>query len=105
MSSVLPTTTAKNFVKPVILIIAIMTVSILLVSWIARAFKLQGSEVNVDASQSRSATNTTHNEAYGRIEMAFESNRGQTDGSVDFLARGVGYTLFLRPEEAVMTLA
>ena len=43
-------------------------------------------------------------ETYGRIPLSFESNRGQTDSSVNFLARGAGYTLFLKPSEAVFTL-
>lgn len=29
-------------------------------------------------------------ETYGRMEMQFEANRGKTDGSVEFLARGAG---------------
>ena len=37
--------------------------------------------------------------------MAFEANRGQTDRSVGFLARGSGYTLFLKPDEAVFALS
>ncbi|MBC8030277.1 MAG: SBBP repeat-containing protein [Pyrinomonadaceae bacterium] len=43
-------------------------------------------------------------EAYGRMELSFEANRGQTDASVNFLARGAGYTLFLKPTEAVFQL-
>jgi hypothetical protein len=43
-------------------------------------------------------------EAYGRIPLSFEANRGQADGAVDFLARGAGYALFLRPAEAVFAL-
>ncbi len=44
-------------------------------------------------------------EAYGRIALSFEANRGQMDESVNFLARGAGYTLFLKPTEAVFVLA
>jgi hypothetical protein len=44
-------------------------------------------------------------EAYGQIALGFEANRGQTDESVNFLARGAGYTLFLKPTEAVFVLA
>jgi hypothetical protein len=36
--------------------------------------------------------------------VQFEANRGQTVESVDFLARGPGYTLFLTPAEAVLSL-
>lgn len=36
--------------------------------------------------------------------MSFEANHGQTDPSVNFIARGSGYTLFLTPSESVMVL-
>jgi uncharacterized repeat protein (TIGR01451 family) len=42
--------------------------------------------------------------AYGHFPLAFEANQGQTDNSVQFLARGPGFTLFLRPGEAVLSL-
>jgi len=43
--------------------------------------------------------------AYGALPLAFEANRGQTDGSVAYLARGAGYTLFLRGADLTLTLA
>src|SRR5215470_16608640 len=43
-------------------------------------------------------------EAYGRLPLSFEINRGQTDPQVKFFARGRGYTLFLTSDEAVLTL-
>ena len=43
-------------------------------------------------------------ETYGRIPLSFEANRGQADASIDFLARGAGYALFLKPAEAVFVL-
>ena len=36
--------------------------------------------------------------------MHFEANQGQTDSEVKFLSRGKGYTLFLTPTEAVLSL-
>ncbi len=30
--------------------------------------------------------------AYGKLPLGFEANRGQTDGAVDFIARGAGYS-------------
>lgn len=42
--------------------------------------------------------------AYGKLPLAFEVNRGQTDSSVRFLARGAGYTLFLTGDDAVLAL-
>src|SRR5215212_4916535 len=40
--------------------------------------------------------------SYGALPLSFELNQGQTDGTVDFLARAGGYLLFLTPTEAVM---
>jgi RHS repeat-associated protein len=41
---------------------------------------------------------------YGQMPLIFEKNVGQTDPSVQFLAHGPGYTLFLTGTEAVMSL-
>lgn len=41
---------------------------------------------------------------YGKLPFSFEANQGQTDPEVKFLARGPGYSLFLKPTEAVLTL-
>jgi len=43
-------------------------------------------------------------QAYGRLPLGFEPNRGQTDARVKFLARGHGYKLFLTTVEAVLGL-
>lgn len=42
--------------------------------------------------------------AYRRLPLTFEANQGQADARVKFLARGHGYTVFLMPTEAVLTL-
>jgi len=39
-----------------------------------------------------------------QLPLLFEVNRGQTDARVKFLSRGKGYTLFLTPTEAVLSL-
>ena len=41
---------------------------------------------------------------YGKLPMRFEANDGQTDQQVKFLSRGRGYTLFLTPQEVVLSL-
>jgi hypothetical protein len=43
-------------------------------------------------------------QAYGRLPLSFEPNRGQADARVRFLARGSGYRIFLTPAEAVLGL-
>jgi len=40
-----------------------------------------------------------------RIQMRFERNDGQTDGQVQYLARGNEYTIFFTSDEAVVALA
>ncbi len=40
---------------------------------------------------------------YAKMPMSFERNVGQTDSRVKFLARGLDYTLFLNPTEAVLS--
>ncbi len=43
-------------------------------------------------------------DSYGKLPLSFEENQGQTDKEVRFLSRGVRYTLFLTPVEAVISL-
>jgi len=43
-------------------------------------------------------------EAYGKLPLSFEMNKGQTDSQVKFLSRGSGYSLFLTGNEAVLAL-
>ena len=41
-------------------------------------------------------------DAYGKLPLSFEVNRGQTDPKVKFLSRGPRHTLFLTSSEAVL---
>jgi len=41
---------------------------------------------------------------YGKLPLSFEANQGQSSEQVKFLARGPGYSLFLTPAEAVLSL-
>jgi hypothetical protein len=43
-------------------------------------------------------------DSYGKLPLSFEANRGQTARQVKFLSRGPGYTLFLTPDAAVLSL-
>jgi Beta-propeller repeat len=43
-------------------------------------------------------------ETLGKLPMSFEANQGQHNARVKFLARGNGYSLFLTPSEAVLSL-
>ncbi len=41
---------------------------------------------------------------YGHLPLSFEANHGQWDSSVQFVTRGSGHQLFLRPTDAVLAL-
>src|SRR5207247_5472713 len=56
------------------------------------------------ATEPAVATTATVQAAYGNLPLSFEANQGQSDAQVQFLARGRGYSLFLTPTEAVLTL-
>ena len=64
----------------------------------------QESLVSNVSSMPDGATRARITDAFGRLPMRFEANRGQSDASVKFLARGSGYTLFLTSTEAVLSL-
>ena len=59
------------------------------------AFAAEAGERRSEQSYSRTALG---------LPLTFEENKGQVDGQVRFLARGRGYTIFLTPGEAVMSL-
>ena len=58
----------------------------------------RASSVNPSTSRARAAA------AYGHLPLHLEANQGQTDPQVEFLARGIGHTLFLTASEAVLVL-
>ena len=41
---------------------------------------------------------------FGKLPLSFEPNRGQVDAQVQYVSRGPGYSLFLTPGEAVLSL-
>src|SRR5437016_4169779 len=49
--------------------------------------------------------NARVSDAYGKLPLQFEINKGQSDARVKFLARGSGYNLFLTGAEAVLALS
>ncbi|MBI4473494.1 MAG: SBBP repeat-containing protein [Acidobacteria bacterium] len=56
------------------------------------------------AAPAQSQVESSVNQAYGRLDMSFEPNYGQTDSNVKFMSRGSGYGLFLTTQEAVLRL-
>lgn len=62
------------------------------------------SEKPTTTSAPDAATKARVEENYGKLPLSFEANKGQTDARVKFISRGQGYSFFLTPSEAVMTL-
>src|SRR6266480_753734 len=56
------------------------------------------------ACPAAAAADARVSEAYGKLPLHFEANRGQTHEYVRFLARGPGFSLFLTPTGAALTL-
>ena len=59
---------------------------------------------NGDPSRPVPSTQTKVLENYGKLPLAFEANRGQTDARVKFFSRARDYTLFLTSSEALLAL-
>ena len=68
------------------------------------AFQTSGRAEALRAPERGVGATARASEAYGRLPLRFEANRGQADGRVKFLARGGGYTLFLSESGALMRL-
>lgn len=61
-------------------------------------------ESETPAAPATDATRMRAEEAYGKLPLSFEPNRGQTDRAVKFLSRGQGYTLLLTSDGALLRL-
>ncbi len=53
-------------------------------------------------SPADASTQAKVNEAYGRLPLSFEINRGQADPSIKFISRGANYNFSLTPTEATL---
>lgn len=73
---------------------------------ITEAAKGRGNNTLVSGSSAPDeATRARITEAFGKLPLRFEANKGQSDEKVKFLSRGSGYTLFLTSTEAVLSLS
>src|SRR5439155_25865946 len=70
----------------------------LVVLLIALAFSAAGAQ----ASETPSDVRARLQEAYGKLPLYVEANRGQTDRQVKYLSHGAQHTLFLTSDEAVL---
>ena len=89
-------------------------VSAVLVSLLAGGFLLDAKHQRKNSSKANAASTSRPVSAleskrqllneYGKLPLAFEPNRGQSDPAVKYIARGSGYTLFLTSNEAVLSM-
>lgn len=102
----------KHSARPVL---ALMLIGLTLLSvylWQRSAVRHQPGPVIVqsavaltpDLTKPDQATQTRIKEAYGSLPLSFEVNQGQADSQARFISRGPGYSLFLTPGEAVLSL-
>jgi len=63
---------------------------------------LSVADANVGSAAGRAAAGPR--EAFGRLPLAFEENRGQAEASAKFIARAPGYTVLLGEADAVVRL-
>jgi hypothetical protein len=70
-------------------------------SWTASASFIKPASVSAQPDPAMRARLV---EGYGKLPLAFEANKGQTDSRVMFLSRESGYTLFVTGNDAVLAL-
>ena len=84
------------------LVLAVVTG--LLVPTALPAYSSQGTDITLGEPRRHADALKTVRQTYGRLPLQFEANPGATGAEVKFIARGAGYTVFLTPTEAVLTL-
>ncbi len=81
--------------------------SMLLICLFCAASQVRHLNLKTSAASLIPADATTQakvNEAYGKLPLSFEINRGQADSEVKFLSRGGAYGLFLSDNKATLRL-
>ena len=82
-------------------------IALALIAALAGFWQLRGREaalVTESLQPAEAPASARMNDAYGKLPLSFEVNRGQAGGAVRFLSRGAGYGLFLKANEAELRL-
>src|SRR5215210_1883041 len=93
-----------------LVLISLLALPLICFEWAASvSAKASGASSHAAADSAKpaetdAATRARLSEAYGRLPLSFEANRGQADTRAGFVARGQGYALFLTSGEAVLKL-
>lgn len=67
-------------------------------------FKAYGGGAYHLVADSKVPNRLRHHKALGRLPLAFEENRGQTDDRVRYVLKGGAHAVYLMPSEVVLTL-
>ncbi len=102
----MPINQARNIVALTIVLACVLSTVVWLVGAPSyAAFSNPNDKAAHDpASADRDSARLRVSESYGKLPLGFEINQGQTNGEVKFLSRGAGYTVYLTPTEAVLSL-
>jgi photosystem II stability/assembly factor-like uncharacterized protein len=96
-----------------VLLFTLITIAIALLAFSSHGAKVDEPGVKPESQRGGSLVTPARSEGesraaidknYGSLPLSFEANRGQTDASVKYVARGPGYNIFLTPAEAVFVL-
>jgi photosystem II stability/assembly factor-like uncharacterized protein len=87
-----------------LLVFIIGTSVVLLAANLNRAGAQKTDSDKSNANSTADAARVRVNEDYGKLPLAFEINQGQAARDAQFVSRGNGYRLLLKPTEAELTL-
>jgi hypothetical protein len=91
-----------------LLLFCVLGVALIPVAWLAMKVQASGEPTQVSEAtpggSAQSSEARLHSD-YDQLPLSFEVNRGQIDDAVKFASHGRGYSLFISPAEAVLTLS
>lgn len=98
--------TKPHTIQCAILVVAIVSLASVVFRGIEPRFKQTGEHRRTLSPEQSDSRNHTSAPSGTRVplQLGFESNRGQAETDVKFVGRGDGYSLLLKPGEAVLSL-
>lgn len=96
---------SRRFRVAALAVLAVMAVSAVLLSRDLRLVLATPKDAGLSPLTLHSSNTRAIVDNYGKVPLNFERNLGQTDGEVKFIARGLGYGLFLTSSGAVLRLS
>jgi hypothetical protein len=94
----------RALIQPAFGVLVVVSVAASITPGVLTTFQANGHAFSEKLARPNADSTSRITEAYGRLPLSFEANRGQADDKVDFVSRGNGFTLSLTPSEAVLNL-